>query len=114
MKGIYSLPTIGGLRVNEISQMAELFAEEGNWGDVRSTYYEISISHMSKNVTEKRCFSYMKCIITLWTDAELKVFFVSSFDDKKNFIWLAFCRMFPIAVDFASIYVKTPSMDNSQ
>lgn len=34
MKGNYSLPTIGGLRVNEISQIAELFAGEGNWGNV--------------------------------------------------------------------------------
>ena len=28
MKGNYSLPTIGGLRVNEISQIAELFVED--------------------------------------------------------------------------------------
>lgn len=106
MKGNYSLPTIGGLRVNEISQIAELFAEEGNWDNVRSTYYETNISQTSKNATAKRYFSYMKGVITSWTDEELKAFLVSSFDDKKNFIWLAFCRMFPIVADFTSIYVR--------
>jgi hypothetical protein len=106
MKGNYSLPTIGGLRVNEISQIAELFEEQGIWDKVRSTYYETNISQTSKNATAKRYFSYMKGIITSWTDEELKIFLLSSFDEKKNFIWLAFCRLFPIAADFASTYVR--------
>jgi hypothetical protein len=70
MKGNYSLPTIGGLRVNEISQIAELFEEQGIWDKVRSTYYETNISQTSKNATAKRYFSYMKGIITSWTDEE--------------------------------------------
>ena len=100
------LPTIGGLRVNEISQIADLFEEKGNWDEVRSTYHENNISQTSKNATARRYFSYMKGIITSWTDEELKAFIASSFDDKKNFIWLAFCRMFPIAADFTSTFVR--------
>lgn len=106
MKGNMTLPTIGGLRINEISQLAELFRKTGSWEEVRSTYYEDNLSQTSKSATAKRYFSYMKGIISLWSEKELDGFLTSSFDDKKNFIWLAFCRMFPIAADFSSSVIR--------
>ena len=111
MRGNMTLPTIGGLRVNEISQIAELFSEKGNWDDVRSAYYETNISQTARSATARRYFAYMKGIISSWSEEELKDFLKSSFDDKKNFIWLAFCRLFPIAADFASAYVRVNTIN---
>lgn len=71
------LPIFGRLRVNEISQIADLFEESGNWDEVHSTYHENNISLTSKNDTARSYFSYMKGIITSWTDEKLKAFLVS-------------------------------------
>ena len=48
----------------------------------------------------------MKGIISSWSDDELNSFLASSFDNKKNYIWLAFCRMFPLAADFSSTFIR--------
>ena len=111
VKANTSLPTIGGLRVNEISQITDLFDEKRNWDDVRTAYIETNISQTDRNATAKRYFTYMKGIISAWTEDEMKCFQQSSFDDKKNFIWLAFCRLFPLVADFASTYVRTNTLN---
>lgn len=107
MKGKYRLPTVsGGLRVNEISQIAQLFYEEKNWKTVSTIYYETNISQTSKRTTASRYFSYMKSLISSWTEEELEAFINSSFDEKKSFIWLAFCREYPIGAEFASKAIR--------
>lgn len=58
MKGNYRLPTIGGLRVNEISQIAKLFYEEKNWKTVNTIYYENNISQTNKRTMASRYFTY--------------------------------------------------------
>lgn len=106
MKGNYRLPTIGGLRVNEISQIAKLFYEEKNWKTVNTIYYENNISQTNKRTMASRYFTYMKSLISSWNEDELNAFLNSSFDEKKNYIWLAFCREYPIGTEFASKCIR--------
>ena len=111
MRGKYSLPTIGGLRGNEIFQVASLFDEMRNWDGVRKAYFENNISQTSKASTAKRYFAYMKSIVTSWTEDELKAFLSSSYDEKKNFIWLAFCRQYPLVAEFASSCIRENTLN---
>lgn len=65
------LPSIGRLRINEVSKIAELFKETGSWDKVCFSYNEANISQSTRNATPKRYFSYVKGMISSWSDDEV-------------------------------------------
>ena len=48
MKGNYRLPTIGGLRVNEISQIAKLFLRREK---LENSQHDVRVGHQQPTVT---------------------------------------------------------------
>lgn len=106
MKGNYSLPTVGGLRINELSEIVPLYEKCKDWAEVSKIYFEENISQSAKRATAGRYFRYLKLIISSWIDEERDAFIKSSFDEKKNFVWLGLCRSYPLIGEFALAVIR--------
>ena len=101
-----SLPTISGLEIKQATWLAKKYIECHDWLACSKEAMNDNLMQIEKTASAKRYLSYTIKLLKELTSEELLSFNSSGVEMKKAFMWLAFCRTYPLVGKFASSVIN--------
>jgi hypothetical protein len=106
-KPVYSMAfTTAPLLFAETMRVAELFAQNPNWSQVREMVLANNLLQMRTNNAAKRIFSEISSRLKQLTDEQMALLLASSRREQNYLLWLAFCKRYRFVYDFAVEIVR--------
>lgn len=101
-KPVYSMAfTTAPLLFAETMLVAELFAQNPSWSQVRETVLANNLLQMRTDNAAKRIFNEISSRLKQLTDEQLNLLLASSRREQNYLLWLAFCKRYRFVYDFA-------------
>jgi hypothetical protein len=101
------LPTIGGLRIHEMTVVAKLLNDGKEWTEIKTLVFTDGTLAANRSSTSKRYFGYIKALLSELSNEEIAFLAKSSYEDQKGMIWIGYCRLFALVGTFVTDYICT-------
>lgn len=93
--------TAGALLLPESTSILELYNNQKDWKEVKKIALETNIINAKKAVSSDRIVSELIYRLQRLSDSQISLFLNSDINVKKNLLWLAICKSYPLIRDFA-------------
>jgi len=90
------LPTIGGLRIHEMTVVAKMLNDGKEWDEIITQVFADGTFVANRSSTSKRYFGYIKALLSEFSKDEIAFLVKSSYKDQKNMLWIGYCRLFAL------------------
>lgn len=101
-----SLPTISGLEIKQATWLAKKYNECKDWTVCSREAMDGNLMQIEKTASAKRYLAYSVKLLKEFTKEELLLFISGNVEIKRAFMWLAFCRTYPLVGKFASSVIN--------
>lgn len=101
-----TLPTIAGLMIGPATKLAHIYSDTKDWKSCKDEALESNLMQIDKIASSKRYLEYTISLLKKLSEKEIEAFTISDSYDQKAFMWIAFCRSYPIITKFAETVIN--------